>query len=200
MAYCVHCGYNLDAHKVGDHCPECGRVVRLLATAPPPRPLFGLVVLSLVLLIPLIWLLRIPEPALFVLSAASVACVVVTIIASRQRWIAGRQSHWSSLALGAAAGISPLVTLSLFLVVFVFGGSSNVAQLAGESGFDLWSLWFHAWPFLLFSNPASAVIAAIAVAPPPYHPRYVAAWALPVAALIAAVAAAYLTVVYFPDA
>jgi hypothetical protein len=75
-----------------------------------------------------------------------------------------------ALVASGAASVLPLITLVLFLRVFVIGGSSNVAQLAGESGFDLWSLWFHAWPLLFFGNPLAFLVAVTAALLPPYPP------------------------------
>src|SRR5438477_7462456 len=72
-----------------------------------------------------------------------------------------------SLMASAFASILPLMTLILFLRVFVIGGSSNVAQLAGDEGYDLWHLWFSAWPLLLLGDPAGVLIGLVALAIPP---------------------------------
>jgi hypothetical protein len=56
------------------------------------------------------------------------------------------------------SAIVPTITLELFLRVFVIGHSSNVAQLAGSNGIDLWELWFNA----LFPVPTLGAHLAVA--------------------------------------
>lgn len=101
----------------------------------------------------------------------------------------GSPRQRAALFFSAAASALPLVTLILFFRVFLIGGSSNIAQHAGESGLDLWSLWFHAWPLLFFGNPSSFVAAIAALALPPYPPKYTASFAYRVCAVIASVCA-----------
>jgi hypothetical protein len=76
-----------------------------------------------------------------------------------------------SLMLSMVASALPVFTLLLFLRVFVIGGSPNVAQLAGESGYQLWRLWLYAWPALYFGNPPSLLLNIAVAALPPYPPR-----------------------------
>ena len=102
--------------------------------------------------------------------------------------------------MSVVASVLPLVTLLLFLRVFVIGGSSNVAQLAGESGLDLWSLWFHAWPLLFFGNPVAFMVALVAALLPPYPPRRWQSFASRACAVVAASFAWYTVVTFFPDA
>jgi len=53
---------------------------------------------------------------------------------------------------------APSAVVAVMTYVFLIGGGATVAQfVAGsESGMDLWSLWFHLWPVLLFITGASA--------------------------------------------
>jgi hypothetical protein len=63
-----------------------------------------------------------------------------------------------------------IYTLSLSLSVFAVGGSSHIrqlAELAGESGLQLWELWKNAWPTLLLINPISILLALVAIYLPP---------------------------------
>ncbi len=200
MPYCPKCGYNLEAHALGSQCPECGVNVSRLALSPLPRAWPGAVALLIVVLLPAVLVVRTREPALLLLIGALAAHLTLVVVAYLQHRRVRSLLSRISLILGSAAGAIPLITLVLFLAVFVIGGSSNVAQLAGDSGHDLWSLWFGWWPVLLFGNPISVLCSVAALAIPPYRPRYFSAWALPLAALTAAIAGAHLTVVYFPDA
>lgn len=112
----------------------------------------------------------------------------------------GRQRRLGALFLSATTSVLPLITLLLFLRVFIIGGSSNVAQLAGESGLDLWHLWFQAWPFLYFGNPLAFLAAVAALVVPPYPPNEGTSFASRVCAVIAAGCAWYMVVTFFPDA
>jgi len=105
-----------------------------------------------------------------------------------------------SLMLAAVSGVVPLITLLFFLRVFVIGGSSNVAQLAGDDGQDLWSIWFHAWPMLLVANPPSMMLAVVAVLLPPYSRRGWASHFSRGGAVVASACACYVVLKYFPDA
>jgi hypothetical protein len=75
-----------------------------------------------------------------------------------------------------------------------------VAQHAGESGLDLWSLWFQAWPFLFFGNPLASLVAVVAALFPPYPPSHWKSFASRVCAVVAAGFAWHVVVVFFPDA
>jgi hypothetical protein len=102
--------------------------------------------------------------------------------------------------ISAAAAIVPAITLMLFVCIFVIGGSSNVAQLAGESGMDLWSLWFDVWPFLFFTNPLILVVTVVAVVFPPYPLQRTTSVIARLTAVLLAVFACHTVVTYFPDA
>lgn len=104
------------------------------------------------------------------------------------------------LVVSGVASIPPLITLLLFVRVFVLGGSSNVAQLAGEDGYDLWRLWFQAWPLLFFGNPAAFLVTLGAAFLPPYPPRHWASFVSRLSAVSAAACAWYVVVKFFPDA
>src|SRR5262249_43738139 len=122
------------------------------------------------------------------------------VLAVRQQRDASGHKRLGSLVVSGVASVLPLTTLVLFLRVFVIGGSSNVAQLAGESGFDLWRLWFHAWPFLFFGNPLAFLLAVVAALLPPYPPSRWQSFASRICAVVAAGFAWYTVVRFFPDA
>lgn len=126
--------------------------------------------------------------------------VIVGALALRPRPESSGQRRIGALSLSGVASVVPLVTLLLFLGVFVIGGSSNVAQFAGESGLGLWSLWFHAWPLLFFGNPPAFLATVTAVLLPPYPPNHWESFASRVCAVVAAGFAWYAAVTFFPDA
>lgn len=53
--------------------------------------------------------------------------------------------------------VVPSITACLMTYVFLIAGGATVRQLAG-SGSDLWSLWFHLWPNLLFATAVSVLV------------------------------------------
>jgi hypothetical protein len=122
------------------------------------------------------------------------------IQALRERSDSNRPKRLGSLYLSGVASILPFATLLLFLRVFVIGGSSNVAQLAGASGSELWGLWFHAWPLLFFGCPLAFVAAAVATILPPYPPGHGHSFVSRVGALVSSGCAWYVVVTCFPDA
>ena len=142
------------------------------------------------------------NPWLFLFLWVSSQALQLTfgVLALCQRPEIGRQRRVGALVVSGYASVVPLVTLLLFLWVFVIGGSSNVAQHARFSGLDLWSLWFQAWPFLLFGNPLSCLVAVVAALLPPYPPRHWKSFASRVCAIVAAGFACYVVVTFFPDA
>src|SRR5262245_15581230 len=138
---------------------------------------------------------------LFLLWASVLALQVVSaVLAVRQTRRTSEPKLMASLIVSGAASILPITTFLLFLVVFVIGGSSNVGQLAGESGFGLWRLWFSAWPLLFLGNPLSFLASVIAVCLPPYPPRGWFSFMSRLCAVAAAGCAWYAVVRYFPDA
>ena len=104
------------------------------------------------------------------------------------------------LTASVLATFVPLVTLVLFVHVFVIGHSSNVAQIAGESGYELWQLWFHSWPLLLFGNGIAWLAAVIATVLPPYPPRYLTSLGTRFLTVLLVTFAWYTVTTYFPDA
>jgi hypothetical protein len=137
---------------------------------------------------------------LFLWAGSQVLQLILAAFALSRRPDLSGQRRLGGLALSAAASVLPLLTLVLFLMVFVIGGSSNVAQHAGESGMGLWRLWFHAWPLLFFSNPLAFLLAVVAVLVPPYPPSHWTSFASRVCAVVAAGCAWYAVVAFFPDA
>jgi hypothetical protein len=122
------------------------------------------------------------------------------IQALRERPNSNRPKRLGSLYVSGVASILPFATLLLFLRVFVIGGSSNVAQLAGPSGSSLWSLWFHAWPLLFFGCPLAFVATAAATIVPPYPPVYGNSFVSRLSALVSSGCAWHVVVTCFPDA
>jgi hypothetical protein len=100
---------------------------------------------------------------------------------------------WASLAASALS----LATLALFLTVFVIGGSSHVAQLAGEQGFGLWRVWAAWWPLLLLSAPLALLVAIGAALWPPYP---TSSFFSRICGVVAVGCACYATIAFFPDA
>jgi hypothetical protein len=137
---------------------------------------------------------------LFLWVGSQTMHMVFWLLAARQPPEARGRKRLGSLALSGLASILPLITLLLFLGVFVIGGSSNVAQIAGESGSSLWGLWFAAWPLLFFGNPVAFLVAVVATFLPPYPPRHWKSSASRACAAVAAGLALYIVVTLFPDA
>ena len=111
-----------------------------------------------------------------------------------------RPKRLGSLVASLVMSISPWMTLLLFLIVFVIGRASNVAQLTGDSGFELWSLWCNSWPLLLFGNLFALIALPITALCPPYPRRYWASFTARWCAVGGAALAWYTVVTYFPDA
>ena len=77
-------------------------------------------------------------------------------------------SRLTALQFSLVASCASLLTLAIFLWVFVIGGSSNVAQMAGPSGLKLWAFWGAAWPFMLMANPLALLFLVVSACCPPY--------------------------------
>ena len=114
--------------------------------------------------------------------------------------MAGKSGKLGALLFAGAASVMSLVTLLLVIRVFVVGGSSNVAQFAGESGMNLWSFWFHAWGFLFLGDGLAFVVSTVAVFFPPYPPKHWLSFASRVIAVVAAGYACYVLGQLIPDA
>lgn len=200
MGFCAHCGYDVAAHAIGERCPECGRPIKRIARFPPGGATFGIITLTIVVVLPLVLASSSRHATLVYWMLAQGAfgvCAIGTVV---QLWRTGLGRHVPSLCLAGLSGIVPSMTLVLFLRVFVIGGSSNVAQMAGESGYDLWHLWYTFALLFFFANPVSVIVAGISIVLPPYRVRFVGAWALPLSALSCAIAATYFTMTHLPDA
>ncbi len=52
----------------------------------------------------------------------------------------------------------PSIVAVVMTYIFLIAGGATVAQLAGEPGMDMWSLWFNLWPLFLICTAASGVI------------------------------------------
>ena len=57
----------------------------------------------------------------------------------------------------------PTIVSIVMTYVFLIAGGATVAQFVAGSktGMDLWSLWFHLWPILLFGSAASGIISLV---------------------------------------
>jgi hypothetical protein len=77
-----------------------------------------------------------------------------------------QQSVLTILLLLASLSTS-IYTLCISVYVFAIGGSSNIRQLAGASGYQLWEMWKDTWPTFLLLNPLSILLALIAIYLPP---------------------------------
>jgi|WetSurMetagenome_2_1015567.scaffolds.fasta_scaffold234877_1 hypothetical protein len=124
--------------------------------------------------------------------------LVAVAFSNRRKSLA--DNHVAPLVLSSTAAIVPLGTLVLFLLVFVIGHSSNVAQIAGESGYGLWHLWFTVWPLLLLGNVVAGLVAIVATIFPPYPPRHWVSVAARFLAVLLVTFAWYFVGTYFPDA
>ncbi len=81
-------------------------------------------------------------------------------------------------AMAKAALIVPLVsaiisfwTFVCFTLVFLVGGSSNVAQFAQPDGMNWWSFWFSWFRPLLAANLLLLLVSGVFVFLPPYSPK-----------------------------
>lgn len=111
-----------------------------------------------------------------------------------------RQRQLGALLMSGSSSIAPFITLLLFLHVFVIGGSSNVAQLAGQTGYRLWSLWFGTWPICLIANLGATVVCIAAAFFRPSPRNDFVSFASRVCAAIAASTAVYALFKFAPDA
>src|SRR5437763_2671659 len=103
---------------------------------------------------------------LFIWIGSQVLQVALTSAAYLQPRPPGGGRQLGPLYVSTAASLVPLITLVLFLRVFVIGGSSNVAQIAGEAGMGLWSLWASAWLPLFCGIPIVFVVLLVAAMRP----------------------------------
>lgn len=106
----------------------------------------------------------------------------------------------TALILSALGSLVPASTFLLFLLVFVIGGSSNVAQLAGEPDMGLWRLWFNAWPMLLFGTALSGLVSLATALSPPYPPQHVKSFVSRWCGVASAAFSWYVVTTFFPDA
>ncbi len=76
-----------------------------------------------------------------------------------------------SLLVGGLVCLINFVSLSLFVIVFLIGRSSNVAQFAGRDSFNYWGLWFNTWGWTILSLLVVGAVALVVSACPPYRWR-----------------------------
>ena len=178
VPYCTHCGYNFAAHQPGSRCPECATIVSQPALSPPPNPLLATIALAATLLLPLLLFFRVREPALLLWIAAQLLHVVLSAAAYVQFRRSRPELSLLSLVLTTVAG-----ALSLFFLTCLLAGL----------------LRFKLWMSPVFALPVLFGIALSTLAMPPYHPRFIAAWALPLVSLIATSTAWIFTWSNIPD-
>lgn len=67
------------------------------------------------------------------------------------------------VAGAVAAHIVPAVVALTMTYVFLIAGGATVAQFAAgsEAGMNMWLLWCHLWPILLFGSAVSAVVSVV---------------------------------------
>jgi hypothetical protein len=121
-------------------------------------------------------------------------------LAMRRSSVDAVPSRHTALHFSLFASCASLLTLAAFLWVFVIGGSSNVAQMAGPGGLGRWSFWYEAWPFMLMANPLALMFLVASACCPPYPPRYAHSFGSRVCAVVAGAVACYVVVTCFPDA
>ena len=105
-----------------------------------------------------------------------------------------------ALVFSVLGNVVTILTIFYFTKVFIIGKSSNVAQMAGRDGEDLWSLWFHVWEPLLLFTPLSCTLCVLGVACPPWPPREKLSFLARICAALAIIGTAYMLMTYFPDA
>lgn len=66
----------------------------------------------------------------------------------------------ASLIAATASHIVPTATAMMMIRIFIVGHGSTIAQFVAGSdkGRELWSLWFHLWPWLLLISFLSAMV------------------------------------------
>ncbi len=102
--------------------------------------------------------------------------------------------------VSAIVSLIPLVSLIFVIRIFVVGGSSNVAQFAGGSGANLWSLWFNVFVWVLLVNFVACLIVVGCLFFRSYPTRFWSSFSMRVACLITAVIAVYFALTHIPDA
>lgn len=137
---------------------------------------------------------------LFVWISSHILHIVFAVLAIPQKRTGDEKRKLGALITSMVTTIFPLVCLVFFLRVFVLGGSSNVAQFAGEERMKLWSLWFSVWGYLFLSTSLAFVINLVAVVCPPYLPRYSVSFLSRVCAVVATCFAFDAVSSYLPDA
>ena len=106
----------------------------------------------------------------------------------------------SSSGLSIAGAAVPLLSLLVFLRVFVFGGGSNVAQMADGGGEDLWELWFDFYPLMGIGTLLGGGAVLVSLCLPPYPIRHAAAFGARLCGAAAAGLAFYVLTQCPPDA
>lgn len=126
--------------------------------------------------------------------------IVLVVLAVRWEFRSLDRRRFGAIRVSCAAMAAPLLTITLFVWIFVIGRSSNVAQLAGPDGRGLWRLWLAVWQLLFFMCPASLLTGVVAALCPPYPPKSYLSTAARLCAVLPAGFSWYVVIRYFPDA
>lgn len=140
-----------------------------------------------------------PWMFLCVWIGAQVLQLVFGIVAFRQAR-ALQDKQLGPLIASWIASVSPLLTWIVFLRVFVVGGGSNVAQVAGEDSYALWRIWYGVWPLLSLGNFLGLTIVAITTLLPPYPPKCWPSWLSRACGIVGGGFALYVVAAFLPDA
>jgi hypothetical protein len=132
--------------------------------------------------------------------ASAITQVVTGLQAYKNNQSVAEESVNNILFPLALFSIAPFVTLIIFVIVFIIGGSSNIVQIAGERGHIFWELWFFAWPFLYIANPIALVLSSVLILFPPYTNRNWQLFICRFSAIVTSLCALYVTTTLFPDA
>ena len=102
---------------------------------------------------------------------AHVAQAALSVAAWREPPDQSGRRRLASLKCSLIVSLVPVASLLAFVMIFVIGGGSNVAQIAGERGMDLWSLWVDLWLPLYLGTLVAVVGGVILAILPPFPPR-----------------------------
>lgn len=125
---------------------------------------------------------------------------VLACRALQRSWSSDEKRNDVALPLSIMVALMPLMSLLIYLRIFVIGGGSSIAQLAGPDGMRLWSLWVNLWPILALGNLGAFLALGILTCVPPYPPIGKLSWASRLCGVASAASACYVVYSTFPDA
>lgn len=130
-----------------------------------------------------------------ILFALWAICLVGGAISS----LVYRKKEEANLTSGIV-GILSTFTLVAFVLVFIVGRSSNVAQFAGKAGLDWWSFWFKIWGINAIGSLILGLIGAVTLFWKPRPTRDAVSFSLRVVVLAGILLSLYHTFRFMPDA